>query len=144
MKDYISAWMAERTRKWLVVVTMTVVIGAYAALALLVIAPENTVSRHITADRATKLPASVPSVFGPVAITTEKGLVDEDSTSLYGRAFLPQLRIVLREGMSQDFSLYILDHEVCHIALLEVPLPDDGTEEAVCDAIAKQRAAERR
>jgi hypothetical protein len=141
MKDYISAWSAEWIGK---AIRVLCAIAVVAALVSFAIAPQKPVSRHITADRATNLPTSVPSAFGTVAITTEKGLVDEDSTSLYGRAFLPQLRIVLREGMSRDFSLYILDHEICHIALLEIPMPNDGTEEAVCDAIAKQRAAERR
>jgi hypothetical protein len=88
------------------------------------------------------LPATVPSAFGTVQITTADTLMDGD-TPLYGRAHLPQLHIQIRKGMAPGFAQYVLDHEICHIALLETPIPEEA-EEAVCDAIARQRAAERR
>lgn len=89
-----------------------------------------------------ELPAFVSSVYGPVRVIIKPNLTFQGD-SLYGM-WHPDIRtIFVRDSLAPWLAYGVLQHEICHVAIsdADIELPE-SVEEAVCNAIARQRSVE--
>lgn len=86
---------------------------------------------------------AVPSVYGPVPVECVPNL-EVDGDPVYGAFYPLERRIRLRAGLPRDFTLGVVEHEACHVALSDADIePPPPIAEKICDAMASQRMGRR-